>query len=79
MPKKKKNKALNSVKPLNKKQIVNRVVQLFNSHPKEKMNYKQVSAEIGVDAQEDKQYVAALLADLLQDEFLVEVDRGKYR
>ncbi|MDR1763986.1 MAG: ribonuclease R [Dysgonamonadaceae bacterium] len=72
-------KGQKSDKRLNKKQIVSRIVNLFNSHPKEQMNYRQVSAEIGVTSQANRQIVAASLAELQQEEFLLETERGKYR
>jgi ribonuclease R len=43
------------------------------------MNYKQVSADIGVTTQANKQMVAEVMSSLFLDGFLIEVDRGKYR
>jgi len=76
---KKKSKGQNSGKRLTKREIINRIVNLFNSYPREKMNYKQVSAEIGVTTQVNKLLVNEILSALQADDFLIEEDRGKYR
>ncbi|MCL1933650.1 MAG: ribonuclease R [Candidatus Azobacteroides sp.] len=75
----KKLKEKKSDKRLTKKEMTRRIVHLFNTCPKEAMNYKQVSAEIGITSQEKKLMVADLLESLFLEEFLVEDDRGKYK
>jgi ribonuclease R len=75
----KKLKETKSDKRLTKKEIIRKIVNLFNTHPKEVMNYKQVSAEIGVSSQEKKLIIANILEYLVLDEFLLDVDRGKYK
>jgi ribonuclease R len=64
---------------LRKKEVVKRVVTLFNNHPKETMNYKQVSAALGITLQADKLTVAAVLDSLTAEDILVQSERGKYR
>jgi ribonuclease R len=76
---KKKVKGMKSDKRLTKKEITNRIVHLFNTSPAEPMNYKQVSAEIGATSQVNKLMVASLLEELFNDDFLTEIDRGKYK
>jgi ribonuclease R len=66
-------------KRLKKKEIVQRIVNLFNTCPKEVMNYKQVSAEIGVTTHIGKEMVAEVLDTLFLEDFLVETERGKYQ
>jgi ribonuclease R len=68
-----------STKRLKKNEIIQRIINLFNTYPKEKMNYKQVSAEIGVTTQPAKLMVVEILETLCLEEFLVEIDKGKYR
>ena len=76
---KKKDKGVKSSKRLTKKEIVNRIVSWFNTHPREVVNYKQVSAEIGATTQVNKLLVNDTLGALQTDDFLIEEDRGKYR
>jgi ribonuclease R len=76
---KKKFKEMKPQKRVKKKELIQRVVNLFNTYPKEIMNYKQASAEIGVTTQVGKLMVADILNTLFLEDFLVETDRGKYR
>ncbi|MDR1527756.1 MAG: ribonuclease R [Dysgonamonadaceae bacterium] len=62
-----------------KRALTQRIVSYFNNHPNEAMNYKQISAGIGVSLQADKGMVASILETLVSEEFLVQNDRGKYR
>jgi len=64
---------------LTNKELTNRVVNLFNSFPQEIMNYKQVSAEIGATSELNRQRVATILGNLSAEDFLTQVDRGKYK
>ncbi|MCL2650694.1 MAG: ribonuclease R [Candidatus Azobacteroides sp.] len=75
----KKIKGTKPSKRLTKKEITNRIVNWFNTHPRELMNYKQLSAEIGVTSQVNKLLVNDILSAMQTDDFLVEEDRGKYR
>ncbi|MDR2086457.1 MAG: ribonuclease R [Dysgonamonadaceae bacterium] len=76
---KKKFKELKPQRRLKKKEIMQRVVNIFNTYPKELMNYKQVSAEIGVTTQVGKLLVVEILDTLFMEGFLVEIETGKYR
>ena len=64
---------------LTKKELINRVIQFFNIHPKEIVNYKQVSQEVGATSQANKMLVNDILETLFLEDFLQLVDRGKYK
>lgn len=66
-------------KRLTKKELFGRVINFFNTHPQEVVNYKQVSAEVGATSQANKLLVNAILENLFLDDFLQVVDRGKYK
>ena len=66
-------------KRMKKQAMVHAIVSLFQSESKEPFNYKQVSKIIGVEGQVQKLQVADILDDLAADDFIVEVDRGRYR
>jgi ribonuclease R len=75
-------KKFNEMKPqkrLGKKEITQRIVNLFNMYPKELMNYRQVSSELGIKTSAGKVIVIDVLDALCKDDFLVEASRGKYR
>lgn len=76
---KKKYKDMKSGKRLKKQDMVHRITNLFNTYPKELMNYKQVSHEIGATTQVNKLMVAEILSVLVLDDFLIEEERGKFR
>jgi ribonuclease R len=76
---KKKEKGMKQDKRLGKKDMMNRIINLFNTYPKEAMNYKQVSAEIGATSQVNKLTVSGILESLLAEDFLSDVDHGKYK
>jgi len=65
-------------KRLSKKEMNMRIINWFNTHPKETMSCKQVCTEIGVTSQEKKKMVMYLLENLFFDEFLIEI-QGKYK
>ena len=64
---------------LTKKELIGRVINLFNTHPKEIMNYKQVSSEVGATSQANKLLINDILENLFLEDFLQLVDRGKYK
>ncbi len=70
---------MKSGKRLKKQEMVHRIINLFNTYPKEVMNYKQVSAEIEATTQVNKLIVADILENLFLEDFLIEESRGKYR
>ena len=75
----KKQNGIKQDKRLTKKEMLQRIVNLFNTRPNETMTLRQVCAETGITSQEKKIMVANLLENLFLDEFLVEVDQGKYK
>lgn len=66
-------------KHMKKKALIHAVVSTFQSAPKELFNYKQISKIIGIESQQEKILVCDILGDLTEDDFLIEVDRGRYR
>ncbi|MDR0427626.1 MAG: ribonuclease R [Dysgonamonadaceae bacterium] len=76
---KKKFKEMKPQRRMRKKEMIQRVVNLFNTYSKEAMNYKQVSAEIGITTHAGKVMVLDVLETLLLEDFLVESERGKYK
>ncbi|MDR0866168.1 MAG: ribonuclease R [Candidatus Symbiothrix sp.] len=76
---KKKFEEIKPQKRLKKKEIIQRIVNFFNIYPKEIMNYRQVSSELGIKTSAGKVVVIDVLEALCKDDFLVEVSRGKYR
>ncbi|MCD7977810.1 MAG: ribonuclease R [Tannerellaceae bacterium] len=66
-------------KRMKKDQMVHAIISVFQSSPKEPFNYKQISKIIGVENQVQKLQVVDILYDLSSDDFITEIDRGRYR
>jgi len=64
---------------MKKEAIVNSIISVFKSSPKEIFNYKQISKLINVENQVQKLEVVDILYDLAADNFISEIDRGRYR
>jgi ribonuclease R len=76
---KEKRPAKKNGKRMKKQAMIQAVIAVFQSSPKELFNYKQISNRIGVESQVQKLMVAEILGDLTADDFIAEPDRGRYR
>jgi ribonuclease R len=59
--------------------MVQAVMEAFQASSKESFNYKQISKILGLEAQVQKLMVVDILYDLAADDFISEIDRGRYR
>lgn len=73
--KKKKTKGIR----MKKEAMLQSIISVFQSCPKESFNYKQISKLIGVESQVQKLQVVDLLYDLSAEDIITEIDRGRYR
>lgn len=64
---------------MKKEAMVAAIISAFQSSPKEPFNYKQISHLIGADNQVQKVQVAEILAELAAEDFITEIDRGRFR
>ena len=76
---KKKSRGKRSGKHSAKQNLMHRITDLFNTYPRDLMNYKQVSKEIGATTQAHKILVAEIMETLAWDDYLIEESPGKYR
>ncbi len=75
----KKEKKKGSGRRMKKQEMIRAIISAFQSSPKEPFNYKQISKIIGVEGQSQKLLVVDILYDLAADDFITEIDRGRYR
>lgn len=75
----KEKKGKNKGKRMKKEAMVAAIISAFQSSPKEPFNYKQISHLIGADNQVQKVQVAEILAELAAEDFITEIDRGRFR
>lgn len=62
-----------------KSDIINATINFFHQNTKEAFNYKQISAEVGLKTPAEKQILVSILFDLVEDNFIEEIGRGKYK
>ncbi|RHJ79335.1 ribonuclease R [Parabacteroides sp. AM08-6] len=66
-------------KRLKKEFMINSIIAAFRSSPRELFNYKQISNFIGAENKVQRNQVAEILHNLAADNFISEIDRGRYR
>ena len=66
-------------KRMKKAEMLQAIISVFQSSPKELFNYKQISKKIGIENQVQKLQVVDLLYDLSAEDIITEADRGRYR
>ena len=75
----KRKKKLQPSGKVRKSELVRKIINLFNENPEKNFNYKQVAALIEIYADSQKIFVNELLYQLLEEEFLIEISRGKFK
>ncbi|MGL5318025.1 MAG: ribonuclease R family protein, partial [Bacteroidales bacterium] len=69
----------NKVARLKKSQIMNMVIEMFKSGPTNVLNYKQICHGLSLKTTPQKQLVVNILDQLTIEDFLEEVDLGRFR
>lgn len=64
---------------MKKKELAQAILILFQNAPKTVYNYKQISKELGITKQDQKQMAADILYDLADDGFVIEQEPGRFR
>ncbi len=68
-----------SPKSANKKILRSKILGVFNQNTALALNYKQISAKLGLTAADSRKLIADVLEELLRSGQLIEVERGKYK
>ncbi len=77
MSKKKKTSA--SSTRINKKELVRNIINVFNENTEKTFNYKQISTLLNVKSESQRVFINQLLYELLDEDFLVEISKGKFK
>ena len=64
---------------LDKKAFTNQIIGVFSHNPKKNFNYKQISKQLYVKSNEEKELILLILANLQNEGIIEEIARGKYR
>jgi len=76
---KKKMKKEPSSRRFTKKALKKAIFEVFNQHPNQNYNYKQISREFGIGDDGGRQMISRILGELREEGKLEEVYTGKYR
>src|SRR5690606_37510546 len=66
-------------KRANRPALREEILDVFNANPKRSLNYKQVSAAMGLTKKSSRQLVEMLLLEMTEEGLLSEVIPGKYK
>lgn len=76
--KRKKNNRTGSTR-IRKSELIQNIVNLFNENPEKNFNYRQVAKHLDINNESQRVYVHELLYQLWDEDFLVEISRGKFK
>ncbi|MFA5815816.1 MAG: ribonuclease R [Bacteroidales bacterium] len=68
-----------SPKSANKKILRSKILGLFNQNTAQVLNYKQISAKLGLTDSDQRKLISDVLEELLRSGQLIEVERGKFK
>ena len=75
----KKRKKSGSSTKMNKKELVRHIINVFNENTEKTFNYKQISTLLEIKSESQRIFINQLLYELLDEDFLVEISRGKFK
>jgi ribonuclease R len=75
---KKKQKSGSSTR-VRKTELVRNIINIFNENAEKTFNYKQISTLMDIRSESQRVFINQLLYELLDQDFLVEISRGKFK
>lgn len=69
----------NSSTRTRKSELVRSIINIFNEQPEGTFNYKQISSLLNIKSESQRIFINQLLYELLEEDFLVEISRGKFK
>lgn len=64
---------------VNKKELMRNIINVFNENTEKTFNYKQISTFLDIKSESQRIFINQLLYELLDEDFLVEISRGKFK
>jgi ribonuclease R len=64
---------------IRKNEMLRDVINIFNENKDKAFNYRQISSVLGLKSETQRQHINIILGELLEQDFLVETSRGKFR
>ena len=72
-------KKIPSSQRISKKELVRKIISVFNENPEKMFNYRQVSSVLNIKSDMQRIFVGEIMQELSDEEFVVKVSRGKYK
>lgn len=64
---------------IRKSELVQNIINIFNENPEKNFNYKQMSQALNISSESQRVFINELMYELLNEEFLTEISRGKFK
>ncbi len=64
---------------ISKKELVQKIINVFNDNPDKTFNYKQMSSVLNIKTDMQRMFVGEIMLELSDEEFVIKVSRGKYK
>lgn len=77
--KKQKKQRNNGSTRVRKSELVRNIVNIFNQETEKTFNYKQIATILDIKSESQRIFINQLLYELLDEDFLVEISRGKFK
>ena len=74
-----KKKKIPSNQRISKKELVQKIITVFNENPDKTFNYKQMSAVLNIKSDMQRMFVGEIMLELSDEDFIVKISRGKYK
>ena len=72
-------KKIPSSQRISKRELVQKIISVFNENPDKTFNYKQVSSVLNIKSEMQRMFVGEIMQELNDEEFVVKISRGKYK
>lgn len=64
---------------IRKTELVRNIVDIFNANSQKTYNYKEISTLLGIKSESQRIFINQLLYELLEEDYLIEISRGKFK
>ena len=64
---------------IRKSELIRNIANIYNENPEKTFNYKEISSMLDIKSESQRIFVNELLYQLFEEDFLVEISRGKFK
>jgi len=79
MAKKHKQKNTGGSTKIRKSELIRNIVNIFNENTEKTFDYKQIATLLNIKSESQRVFINQLMYELLDEDFLVEISRGKFK